>query len=331
MYKKILITGGVGFLGFHLANYFSNVGHNVCMADNLSRGVRDQQFLDLISKRNLSFADVDLLDLKETLKVGTDFDLIFHLAAIIGVKHVTQNPYEVLANNTRMVENVISLTRAQKDCSRLLFSSTSEVYAGTLRYFDLILPTPENTPLAVTDLAESRTSYMLSKIMGECLVQHSGVPFTIFRPHNIYGPRMGMAHVIPEQLKKAFCAQSGDTVTVFSPDHRRAFCFVDDAVAMLEGMAFNDNCEGLTLNLGVQSPEISIRELVQICVEVSGKRLVVEECEVTPGSPERRAPDMTEMKRLLGVEAQVCLASGIKRTWDWYREKVFSNHGLTAK
>jgi nucleoside-diphosphate-sugar epimerase len=172
---------------------------------------------------------------------------------------------------------------------------------------------------------------MLSKIMGEAMVQHSGVPFTIFRPHNIYGSRMGLAHVIPEQLKNAFDAAPGDAIPVFSPEHKRAFCFVDDAVEMLARMAFNEGCQGTTLNLGAQTPEVSIRELAQMCVEISGKTLTLDELPPTPGSPERRAPDMRATAKLLDYEAKVGLRDGVSRTWNWYRDNVFETDGLTAQ
>ena len=163
------------------------------------------------------------------------------------------------------------------------------------------------------------------------MVQHSGVPFTIFRPHNIYGPRMGLAHVIPEQLRNAFNAAPGDAIPVFSPEHRRAFCFIDDAVEILARMAFSEACQGTTLNLGAQTPEVSIRELVQMCVEVSGKTLTLNELPSTPGSPERRAPDMRATAKLLDYEAKVDLRDGVSRTWNWYRDNVFETDGLTAQ
>ena len=163
------------------------------------------------------------------------------------------------------------------------------------------------------------------------MVQHSGVPFTIFRPHNIYGPRMGLAHVIPEQLKNAFDAAPGDAISVFSPEHKRAFCFVDDAVEILARMAFNEACQGTTLNLGAQTPEVSILQLVQTCVEISGKTLTLNKLPPTPGSPERRAPDMRTTAKLLDYEATVGLRDGISRTWNWYRDNVFETDGLTAQ
>ena len=331
MTRRILITGGAGFIGFHLARHLKSAGHEVGLADNHVRGVRDPEFLELMSDNQISSTEVNLLDLGETMTLGEGFDAIFHLAAIIGVRHVQERPYDVLVHNTRMLENVISLAQSQQPSCRLLFASTSEIYAGTLKTFGLPIPTSEDAALTVTPLDLPRTSYMLSKIMGEAMVQHSGVPFTIFRPHNIYGPRMGLAHVIPEQLKKAFDASPGDVIPVFSPEHKRAFCFVDDAVEMLARMAFNDTCRGATLNLGAETPEVSIRELAQMCVGISGKKLTLNECPPTPGSPARRAPDMRTTAKLLDYEAKVSLRDGIKRTWIWYRENVFEAGGLTAQ
>ena len=331
MTQRILITGGAGFIGFHLARHLKSAGHEVCLVDNHVRGVRDSDFLELISDSQVASVEIDLLDSSETMSLGEDFDVIFHLAAIIGVRHVQERPYDVLVHNTRMLENVISLVQIQQPSCRLLFASTSEIYAGTLKNFGLSIPTSEDAPLTVTALDLPRTSYMLSKIMGEAMVQHSGVPFTIFRPHNIYGSRMGLAHVIPEQLKNAFDAAPGDAIPVFSPEHKRAFCFVDDAVEMLARMAFNEGCQGTTLNLGAQTPEVSIRELAQMCVEISGKTLTLDELPPTPGSPERRAPDMRATAKLLDYEAKVSLRDGIRRTWIWYRKNVFEADGLTAQ
>jgi len=331
MSKSILITGGAGFIGYHLACDLARSGHKVCLVDNFVRGLLDEWIATLIEDEMVTLLQVDLIDLDDVLSIGRNFDVIFHLAAIIGVRHVLRQPYDVLTRNTRMLENVITLAKQQRDLSRFLFASTSEVYAGTLHYFTLQIPTPENAPLTVTDLSSSRTSYMLSKIMGEAMVQQAGLPFTIFRPHNVYGPRMGMAHVIPEQFRNIYLAKNGDSIIVRSASHKRAFCFVDDAVQMLKGMALSPSCENRTLNLGVQSPEVTIRDLVQKCVNCSGKNLSLIEKTATPGSPERRAPEMCETISLAGVEPEVELEAGLERTWDWYRTNVFATDGETAQ
>ena len=184
--------------------------------------------------------------------------------------------------------------------------------------------------LAIPELNEPRTSYMLSKIFGEALCQQAGIPFTIFRPHNIYGPRMGMAHVIPEQLKKAWLASNGDQLDVHSVHHRRAFCYIDDAVEMLRRMLNIDACDQETLNLGAQGPEIAMSDLAQICIDLIGKNLIIKPMAPTSGSPHRRAPNMSRSRDLLGYEARIGLKQGIERTLDWYREHVFSG-GATAQ
>ena len=232
------------------------------------------------------------------MSLGEDFHAVFHLAAIIGVRHVLDKPYSVLYDNVQMLVNIIKLCKTQQEgFRRLLFASTSEIYAGTLNYYDMPIPTPENIPLTVSDLSEPRTSYMLSKLYGEALCQQSTLPFTIFRPHNIYGPRMGMSHVIPEQMQKAHLAKTGESIEVFSVDHTRSFCFVDDAIEMLALMLKNDSCEGLTLNLGSESPEISILDLVKECHKLLNKELAIMPKKGPQGSPRRRAPDMKKLQK----------------------------------
>ena len=200
-----------------------------------------------------------------------------------------------------------------------------------LNKFGLKFPTPEETTLILNNLDDQRSTYMMSKIYGEAMCYHSKIPFTIIRPHNIYGPRMGMAHVIPEQLKQAFDSKVGTFLNVHSPHHTRAFCYIDDAVDMLKMMLESDSCIGETLNLGNQSPELSIRELVEVCISVSGKNLGIKELAPTAGSPIRRAPDMRQTAKLLNLSPRVVLQEGIELTWQWYRKNVFESDGPVVR
>lgn len=323
MSGQILITGGAGFIGYHLAKHLVTTGYNVFLADNHTRGIVDRELEALLTLPEIQLIEVDLLDRDSVLALGRDFENIFHLSAIVGVQNVLESPFKVLSNNTRMLDNVIELAQRQSRLSRLLFASTSEVYAGTLKHFGLVVPTPESATLTITALSAPRTSYMLSKIMGEAMCHQAGLPFTIFRPHNVYGPRMGMAHVIPEQLKKAFESEQGGLLDVHSPDHTRSFCYIDDAVELLKRMLESPSCVGQTLNLGTQAPEVSIREVVEICIDITGKDLSINNLPAIPGSPKRRAPDMCLAKDLLCYESRFTLRQGITRTWEWYRERVF--------
>ena len=321
--KKVLITGGAGFIGYHLAKKLSNNGFYITIADNNARGVMDRELRGLVELSNVEYLQIDLLQERALSKLGRDYDFIFHLAAIIGVVHVLNHPYDVLTKNIAMLENMVNFSKNQSGLKRFFFASTSEIYAGTLKYFDLIVPTKEDTPLAVTDLRHPRTSYMLSKIYGEAICQHASIPVAIVRPHNVYGPRMGMSHVIPELLKKSYLYEEYSSVKVYSIKHRRSFCYIDDAVNQLLAMMEIDSLENLVFNLGTEFPEVTMKDVANICFDTVGKKLIIDEQPPTSGSPERRAPDMNKSIKDLGVESKISLEKGIKQTFDWYKENIF--------
>lgn len=321
--KKVLITGGAGFIGAHLATALVADGIPVDLVDDYSRGKDDAFLRSLAEQPGVRLISRDLTDPASIGEFDRDYSEIYHLAAIIGVANVLERPYDVLTLNARLTENALAIAANQKALSRFCFSSTSEVYAGTLLHFGLPLPTPESTPLALTPIDHPRTSYMLSKLYGEALCAHSPAPTTVVRFHNVYGPRMGMAHVIPELLKRAWDLQSGASLDVASVEHRRTFCYIDDAVALTRAVTEAENGENDVFNIGSQSPEIAIGSLAEIIIRTVGKPLTTTPLPPTPGSPERRCPDMTKTTRLTGLSAQVGLEDGIARTFDWYRENMF--------
>ena len=327
---KSLITGGAGFIGLHLGRLLSAHGHEVVLADNFARGVRDPEVEEFLARPGVSLRHCDLLQPDAFAGEATDYDYIFHLAALLGVQNVRSRPYETMIWNGRMLEAAIEFGRRQTRLSRFLFSSTSEVYAGTLHYFGLTIPTPETTPIALMDLSEPRVSYMLSKIYGEELCRFSGLPFTMFRVHNAFGPRMGLSHVVPELLRKAHSLPEGVALEVFSPSHSRSFCFISDIVELIRRMAETPACAGQLLNCGAQGPEITIQQMAEIVVKTVGIRREIQPMPETPGSPQRRAPDMTKTSELTGYRAQVTVEEGVARTYDWYRTRVFSGAQVSA-
>ena len=113
---------------------------------------------------------------------------------------------------------------------------------------------------------------------------------TVVRPHNVYGPRMGLAHVIPELLQRAHDAEDGGRLEVHSVDHRRTFCFVSDAVEMIARASQVPAGEGQVLNIGKPAPEIPIGDLAEIVIEVVGRRLEIEPLPAHPGSPDAALP-----------------------------------------
>lgn len=329
--KKVMITGGAGFIGFHTAKYLVENAYRVDLVDNLYRGVDDYELKELCTNKNVRFIRSDILSKNFGDKFDKDYDLIFHFAAIIGVERVLKYPYNVLHDNVIMLSNILNFASQQRQIKRFVYTSTSEVYAGTLNCGNLTIPTPETTVLTVNDLQQPRTSYMLCKIYGEALCQQRGVSFTIFRPHNIYGPRMGLSHVIPELLQKVYNAGNKDSLVVFSADHTRTFCFIQDAVKMMVLAAESELCENKTFNLGAQSPEITMRDLAKTIMKIVDKKLSLDEQPPTVGSPARRCPDMTKLIRSIGYKAETNLEDGIKMTYDWYLKNIFQENGVSAK
>ena len=321
---KILITGGAGFIGQRLASVLVADGSEVHLIDTFSRGQRDEALQSLTSADNVRFDDLDLLVPNALDCLPDDYEYVTHFAAILGVQNVLDRPYQTLRDNVLMQDAVVRFASRQKRLQRFLFTSTSEVYAGSLLYLDIPVPTPEDVPIALPALSAPRSSYLLSKLYGEAMLSHSGLPFTIVRPHNVYGPRMGMAHVIPQLLAKAHKARPHSAIEVFSVEHRRSFCFIDDAVEMLKRLLFSPAGLNQVVNLGSEAPEVTVARVAEIVIATVGKPLRIEAKPPTSGSPERRAPKMTRMIQAIGYVAQMSLEEGIRRTYDWYRAHIFA-------
>ncbi len=328
---KALITGGSGFIGYHLAVELVEKGYEVVIVDNFSRGVEDNFLKELETKNRVKIFSADLMQRENVMALDKDFDFIYHLAAIIGVQNVLNHPYDVLEKNVILLLNLIDLAKLQKKLKRFIFTSTSEVYAGTLQFFDMQIPTPEITPLTITPLEHARTSYMLSKLYGEALVWQSGIPFTIIRPHNVYGPRMGMSHVIPELLQKAYRLLENDKLEVFSVDHRRTFCYISDAVKMIRLLAESKNACGETYNIGNENPEVTMFTVAEIILRVTGKTAMIDSKPTMTGSPTRRCPAMGKVKDCIGFCGEVSLEEGVRRTFDWYKTYIFEGNEVCAK
>jgi UDP-glucose 4-epimerase len=320
---KVLITGGAGFIGLHLAKRLILEGFYVDLLDNFSRGKLDEDLKIIIEKCNVNLIKIDLLDKDSIDKLDKDYDYIFHFAAILGVKNVIDKPLEVLSHNTLLTINILSLTQKQRKLKLFIYSSTSEIYAGTLENNLLKIPTPENSIIVLPEIKNPRTSYMLSKIYGEAICQHANIPFLIIRPHNVYGPRMGSAHVIPQLLEKAHNGQDKGCLEVYSTDHSRTFCYISDAIEQIYLLMHNEKAIGKTLNLGSQKPEITIKNLSQKIINIVGKDLLIKSMPVTQGSPSRRSPEMRLNSEISGFNSKVSLDDGINFTYQWYLKNQF--------
>ena len=276
--KKILVTGGVGFIGYHLIKLLLAEDDNmVVVVDNLQRGKLDEDFLSLLQNSRLTFIEADVTDFSTFESLDKDFDHVYHLAAVNGTKLFYKMPQEVLRINTLSLIYILEWIKNLKNKPKFCFTSSNEAYASALSAFGTLpMPTPENVPLVVEDTYNPRWSYGGSKLIGELFVIHYAkaydFPAIIVRPHNFYGSRAGRDHVIPEFCQKII--SKTDPFVIFSPEETRTFCYVDDAVKAMQtlmdsGATNNQPIE--TVHIG-DTNEITMRDLAEKMFVVTGWR-----------------------------------------------------------
>ena len=324
--KKALITGGAGFIGYHLSVKLLNKGYYIDILDNFTRAVKDDELIDLMGNQNVRVLDLNLLDKKNIQRLDNNYDYIYHFAAIIGVDHVLKSPFEVITKNFLLLNNALNIAQKQSSLKKFIFASTSEVYAGTLKYYGLKFPTIESTPLTITDMSEPRTSYMLSKIYGEATCLHSNLPIMIIRPHNFYGPRMGMSHVIPQLMKKIIDTDS-NKIDVYSIKHKRTFCYIKDAVEIIYKLTKSDKTMGHIFNIGNEDEEITMGDLAKKIIKLIGKKVLINPLPDTPGSPNRRLPSIKNVETIIDYKKEYPLNKGLKETYNWYSQIFYSDDG----
>jgi len=317
---RILILGGAGFVGYHLARRLAEAPSNrITLVDDLSRGRADAELATLLARPSVELVRTDLTDPAALTPLPTRWDQVYLLAAVVGVRPVTGDPARVIRVNTLVALNVLEW--ATPDAGVLFFSSTSETYAGGVSRGMVPVPTPETVPLSVDDPANPRLAYAASKILGEAAVIHYAAAkklrFVIGRLHNVYGPRMGADHVIPELSLRALDRE--DPFKVYGPEQRRAFCHVDDAVDAILRLVDSERAWGEIVNVGNDTEETTIADLLNLILRTADFAPRVQTLAAPAGSVARRCPDLTKLRRLTGYVPKMGLEAGVRDTFAWYR------------
>ncbi len=318
MKKKILMTGAAGFIGFHLLKEISkNSNFEITVIDNFSRGKKDFEFNNLLKKRrNIKVKKVDLT---KSFKINENYTHIFHLAAIVGVQNVQKNPIKTFDTNLISTLNILKAFGNKKKKPLIVFFSTSEVYQPLLDNKKLKFPTSEKQKFTYPTLFNSRQSYYLSKFFSEIILQLANFKYIIYRPHNIYGPRMGYSHVIPELFLKF--SNNKIKVDVFSPSHKRAFCYIDDAIKLIVGSCFKKRSLNKVFNIGNMKEEVKIVDLVKKIKKILNSKKNFYLRKNTLGSPFRRIPDTKKIQKIVKIKNFISLDEGLEKTITWYQKK----------
>lgn len=316
MKKKILITGAAGFIGYHLVKELAkNIKNEITIIDNLYRGKIDKNLKKLARSKKIKFIKKDL---SENFNFKNNYDYIFHLAAIVGVSNVKKQPIKTFKTNLISTIKLIDAFNVKKKKPVFILFSTSEVYQPLIDKKKLNFPTTENQDFMYPRKFNPRQSYYLSKFFSEIILKLSGLKYIIYRPHNIYGPRMGYSHVIPELFLKF--KSNKKKIGVFSPNHKRAFCYVDDAINLILNTCFNKKALNNVFNIGNMSQETKIIDLAKKIKKIlnSNKGIILKEN--TQGSPSRRLPNISKIQKISKFKNFTKLQDGLKRTLKWYEE-----------
>lgn len=319
MSARFLVTGAAGLVGFEAVRLLCERGHSVRAVDRFQKSSRAD--LDALAARfpgRLEIVAADLARDAAALR-GERFESVFHLAAIVGVAYVRAHPYETLEVNLRSTLHVLDAC-IERAPGSVIFSSSSENYAGGIDAGQLPIPTPEAVPLSVSDVEEPRWSYAASKIAGESLLfsaarESSFVPI-VARLHNVYGPRMPPTHAVPEILAR--CKQKVDPFPLYGPEQTRSFLHVADCAAAL--LLLHDKVRaraGGIYHIG-SGRETRIDELAQMCFAVSGHHPRIERQPHSPGSVMRRVPDVRKLEAL-GWKQTIRLEDGLVECWNAIR------------
>lgn len=317
MKKKILVTGGTGFIGSALVKALVNDGEMVRVLDNQSRG--SMRRLEEV-KGQFEFIKGDIRNPKLVEKACRDIDQIIHLAYINGTEFFYSKPELVLEVGVKGMMNVLDGCIKQ-NVPELILVSSSEVYQTPT-----IIPTPETVPLVVPDPLNPRYSYGGGKIISELLAINYGRKYfkrvLIVRPHNVYGPDMGWEHAIPQlslRIKKLVESKDGNEqinlIIQGSGKETRAFCYIDDFTQGLLKVLEKGKHLGI-YNIGTME-EIPIKQLVQEIGRFFNKEIKIVPGKLAKGGTLRRCPDITKLKKL-GFKPRFNLQQGLQKTVQWY-------------
>jgi UDP-glucose 4-epimerase len=317
--KNIFITGGAGFIGSHLAKVLLGQGHEVTIMDDFSTGNKEN-LKDIFDNKKLHIVRGSITDEVLLSKCIEKSDIVYHLAATVGVKNVVDNTLDTLIYDTFGTEQVLKYASAKG--AKVIMTSTSEVYGKSKE-----IPFREDSDLVIGPPDVNRWSYACSKLLDEFLAiayhKERGLPVVVVRLFNVVGPgqvgKYGM--VIPRFFQNAL--QNKPIVVYGDGEQLRCFTYVDDIVEILAKLPDLENAVGQVINLGSNN-KFSIKELALKVKEItkSSSEIVFEPYNKYYGEHfediQRRVPDLTKLKNIFGAIPSTSIDIILKKIKEYY-------------
>jgi len=316
---RVLITGGAGFIGSHLAEELHNRGDVISIIDDLSTG-RLENIEHLIHSPRLDVAVASILDETVMDRLVSECDIIYHLAAAVGVELIVNRPVEVIQTNILGSEMVLKL--AGRYLKKVIVTSTSEIYGKSTK-----TPFSENDDRVLGPTTKSRWSYSSSKAIDEFLAlayhKEKKLDSIIVRLFNTVGPRQtgqyGM--VLPRFVMQAL---KGEPISVYGNGKQtRCFTYVTDVVDALINLAHQESAVGQIFNIGNDEP-ISIIDLAKKVKEMTGSESEIKFVPYDQAYEEGfedmavRVPDLSKIKNLIGYDPKVKIHEIVQRVIDYF-------------
>ena len=309
--SQILITGGAGFLGSHLAQLYINKGSHVTVLDDLSTGSKSN-LVNVSNHPNFEFIEADVRD-----SINVQADIIFNFACPASPVHYQHDPVKTMETNLLGMSNVLKLALANN--SRVVQASTSEVYGDPHES-----PQPETywgnvNPIGI------RSCYDEGKRGAETLCydyrrQH-GLDIRVVRIFNTYGPNMAVndGRVVSNFIVQALTSQK---ISLYGDGKQtRSFCYVQDLIKAIDSVANTSNSIESPINIG-NPKEMTIKELAETVVGLIGSDSVIEYLPLPADDPKQRQPDISRARDLLDWEPKISLEDGLKATIEYFKDKV---------
>jgi UDP-glucose 4-epimerase len=322
---RVLITGGAGFLGSHLAEGFIGRGDEVFVLD-MAPSLKVEH---LLSNPNFHYVRDSVFNEGMLESLIMRADLVYHLAAVVGVEHYVGDPYQVLNVNINGTQNVLKL--AHRYNKKVVMASTSEVYGRNTK-----VPFKEDDDRVLGSTRIDRWCYSTSKAVAEhfCFAYRKlGLPVVIVRYFNIYGPRLDKIDV--GRVLTIFMGQllRQEPLTVIGDGRQtRCFTYVSDAIRATMAAGLIPEAVGDIFNIGTDR-ETPILELAEAMIKIAGAKSEVkfvlqqkiygESYEDIP----RRVPDNTKMRTILKVTPEISLEDGLRKTIEWFQRAHYESSG----
>jgi len=316
--KKILLTGGAGFIGTKLCSILSE-NNNILLYDNLDRN--SIKNTNLLNKENVKLVQGDILDSLKLKEVVSNFkpNIVIHLAAVAGIDTVIKNPVKTMQVNMIGTYNLLEALKENMDCiERVIDFSTSEVF-GSYAYK---VEESSNTNLA--PVGEARWTYSVSKLAGEHLA-HSyyreyKLPVVTIRPFNIYGPGQVGEGAIHQFVVRAI---EDEEIQVHGEgDQIRSWCYIEDFVQGIILCIEKDESIGQAFNIGNPRGTITIGMLADLIKSISKSNSEIKYVPKNYVDVELRIPSIEKAKDILGYEPEYDLNRGLEETIKWYRGRM---------